>query len=98
MTMTIVNITTNRHCISNESSSSKHRRVSSTEQIILVIFGCGFLIVVSTFVVIVVYGFVNKHYGHWFRKGSNSRRRKSRRPRNIVRDESTIVVAARDET
>ena len=96
MTITIVNMTTNRHCISNESLS-KHRRVSSTEQIILVIFGCGFLIVVSAFVIIIVYGFVNRHYGHWFRKRSSSNRRKTRRTRNIVRDESTIVAADRDE-
>ena len=44
--------------------------------------------------IIFIYGIVNKQYNQWIRKRSSRRRKKGRKTRNVVRDESTVIGGA----
>ena len=71
---------------------SNRRSTSSIHMFLFIVFGSVFLLLFLTIMAAFIYGLIIKQYNRWIRKRSSRRRRKGRKSRNVVRDESTTVI------
>jgi hypothetical protein len=77
-------------------NASPRRNNFSIHLILLILFGSLFLFLFITVMAAFIYGLINKQYNRWIRKRSSRPRRKGRKIRNVVRDESTVLGLEND--
>ncbi|CAF1087017.1 unnamed protein product [Adineta steineri] len=84
----------NINCQNNTSeikSQVSVRGNSKEHSFLFALFGGIFLLICIIITVIFIYGIIEKRINVWTRRASSKRRRKLRKTRNAIRDESTVI-------
>ncbi|CAF4362920.1 unnamed protein product, partial [Adineta steineri] len=82
--------------ISQIKSQVSVRGNSKEHSFLFALLGGIFLLICIIITVVFIYGIIEKRINVWTERASSKRRRKLRKTRNAIRDESTVISSPAD--